>query len=519
MDYKIFKIIFIFISSVILSLVYFSFREPKISEAGELDTMSGWLWSSNAGWISLNDLNCLVSNCDIFGFEYGVNVRQYDGMVSGEAWSENFGWICFGETCDAWELGNAPDGNTPSALFDGVKFSGWANIHSLGEEGWFKLQGPAVSAAGKKGASCFDCYYDEGTKCKSCFTEISDQNYGLVGNVCYDCSLCATSSLPYICDGCSSCNKYGLIVDSDAKQIYGWTWGGTDNNRGIGWIKAYEYNALYEPFAWIETKYGNIYSKQEIDAKSAPPGRYNATYCIHASGIITEFNTKGGCEITTTPGYEEILLPNQSNLYTNVLGKIDMAGIVSGRYGEVEIINQSNAKTKHLTKNGDDDEIQDMELGGKIYYVSGDLTINKELEFSNTLQGDASGLILVEGNLTILKDIFYDDSGVHPPYQRIKDLASVGWIVKGNLTISPEVQQVLGAFYVEGANGISTGVSNTSLTIYGLMVAKKYSFEREYESIVRGSERIIYDGRALINTPPGMEDLTKALPLYKEAAP
>ncbi|MFH0854192.1 MAG: hypothetical protein V1891_01740 [bacterium] len=516
MRYKsVFRAVFIFLTVIVFILIWFSFRGTNITKAGELDTMSGWLWSSTMGWISLNDLNCDADNCDVYGIDYGVNVNQADGKVIGEAWSENFGWICFGATCSDWGTGTAPDGTAPDASFDGVKFLGWANIRSLENDGWFKLQGPAVTAAGKIGASCFDCYYEEGTKCKSCFTEISSQNYGLIGDVCYDCATCATSSLPYTCEQCGSCNNYGLVVDSNEKQVYGWAWGGSDNNKGIGWLKAYEYNAIYGPFAWLETKYGNVYSKQQIEAKSAPPGRYNATYCIQASGIVTGFNTENGCSLISSPGYEEILFPEASNLYTNVLGKIDFDGIIAGRHGEVEIINKNNAKVKDITKDENDNDRQCIELGGKIYQVRGNLSIDKELEFSNTAQGDASGLIIVEGNLNIFKNTFYDSSGV----TRMKDLASVGWLVKGDLVIAPAVSQVVGAFYVEGENGISTGDLATPLTVYGLMIAKKYEFQREYMSINRGAEQVIYDGRTLINTPPGMDDLTKALPLYKEVAP
>lgn len=507
------RMFFTIFTAIAFILVCFSFREPKITEAGELDTMSGWLWSSNAGWISLNDLNCTVDNCDVYGIDYGASVRP-DSKVIGEAWSENFGWICFGETCGDWGTGNAPDGNPPAASFDGVKFLGWANIRSLGSEGWFKLQGPAVSTAGKTGASCFDCYYEDETKCRSCFTEISSQNYGLVGDVCYDCLNCATSSLPYTCAGCASCNNYGLMVDSDAKQIYGWAWGGFSDNKGVGWIKAYEFNALYSPFSWLEAKYGNIYSQKEISASPAPPGRYNATYCIQASGILTSFSTANGCVLTATPGYEEILFPDQANLYTNVLGKIDLTGIISGKYGEVEIIKHPS-KTEFKSADLIGNLTSSCKLNKKIYHVKGSLTLdNPAIEFCNSLDG-GNGVIVVDGDLTIEKNLSYDAGSV----TKISNLASVGWIIGGDMRIDGSVEQVVGGFYVEGGNGVSTGESAVPLTIYGLMIAKKYAFEREYESINRGSEQIIYDGRALINTPPGMEDLTKALPLYKEAAP
>ncbi len=519
----------IFISAILASVIFlFGFDNINLTKAGELDTVSGWLWSYNAGWISLNSRNCINENliipgtCNLNGVDYGVNIVAADDKVVGEAWSENVGWICFGETCAeaGWGGTNAPDGNPSSASFDGVKFSGWAKIASLGDEGWIKLQGPETSSSGKTGASCFNCYYDAGTKCKACFTDTS-ANYGLVGDVCYECTECATSSLPYICNNCdTNCNRYGLVVDAGSKEVFGWAWGGFDNAKGIGWVKAdHDFGTLYSPFAWLETKYGNVYSRDSVLGKSAPPGQYNATYCVQATGLITNFKTASGCKMT---GFENINFPESSNLYTNVLGKINKAGILSGEYGEVVTIAQQN-KTDFKRADLISKLSGSCKLNGKIYHVAGNLTIdNTDLDFCNaSIDSNGSGLIIIDGNLNINKNVSYDTSSV----SKIKQLSSVGWIIGGNLTFDPSVGEVVGAFYIEGNDGVAdnaavyTGVSNNKLTIYGLMIAPDYSFEREYESLMEGSERVIYDGRALVNTPPGMEDLTKALPLWSEAAP
>ncbi|MFH0856730.1 MAG: hypothetical protein V1860_02425 [bacterium] len=529
------KTAFWFFIFAVLILTFFSFKNNKMARADEEDTMSGWLWSGSAGWISLNSTNCDNLNledpgtCGAYGVDYGVTINEGDGNVSGEAWSERFGWLCFGSTCGDWSAGNDPElGNPPAADFDGVKFSGWANIFALGDEGWIKLQGPSISAEGKSGASCFDCYYDDEPKCKSCFTEISPpaDNYGLVGDVCYNCSGCVTSTdplLPDICAQCSECNRYGMVVDSEEKQIYGWAWGG-NNGKGIGWIKPYEKNALYSPFSWLQTKYGNIYSEDLVSGRSAPPGRFNATYCIQATGTITNFRSQTGCELI---GSEKISFPKQSNLYTNILGKIDKDGIINGKYGDVIIIS-SPSKTEFKRADLISKLSGSCELGGKVYYVKGNLTIdNTDLDFCNG--DDGSGLIIIDGNLTINKNLSYEEAAV----SGIKKLASVGWIIKGNLNISQEVNNVVGAFYVEGNDGVdenaavdtiydsdgAPGSTDAKLIIYGMVMATKYKFGRTYKSINEGSEQIIYDGRALINTPPGMKDLTKSLPLWSEAAP
>jgi hypothetical protein len=52
--------------------------------------MTGWIWSENAGWISLSCAN--ASTCATAS--YGVT-NDGCGALSGRAWSENAGWIDF----------------------------------------------------------------------------------------------------------------------------------------------------------------------------------------------------------------------------------------------------------------------------------------------------------------------------------------------------------------------------------------------------------------------------------------
>ena len=50
-------------------------------------------------------------------------------------------------------------------------------------------------------------------------------------------------------------------------------------------------------------------------------------------------------------------------------------------------------------------------------------------------------------------------------------------------------------------------------------MARKFNFERQYANFEVGSEVIVYDGRIIANTPPGMEDITKALPVWRLGIP
>ncbi|MFC1613634.1 hypothetical protein ACFL23_04925, partial [Patescibacteria group bacterium] len=455
--------------------------------------------------------NCValgVGVCDIFGTDYGV-ITDSEGALYGEAWSENVGWICFGSTCDDWGYSNAPDATVPSVSYDGIKISGWAYAPSLNSEGWIRLQGDAVSAVGKSGNACFDCLVDDNT-CEFCFTAGD-----LSGDVCYDCSSCDLVAEPHTCVGCNTCNQYGLAVDSTDNQIYGWIWGGYDNNRGIGWIKSEsDFGTIYAPLSWLQIKYGDVYTGGDINAVEAPYGRYNSTYCINAYGSIGNFSSENSCELENL---DDLAFPNVANLYTNILGKIDRgniggSGILGGKYGEVVTVNKANAIKQDL-----ENELTNSCAEGKIYYFTGNLTIDQAMTFNNgqALTDSGRGLIVVDGDLNIDSDIFYENASV----SRIKQLASIGWLVQGDLVIASSVSSIVGSYYIEGAGGVSTGSSDISLKVYGLMIAKDYNFQRTYQNIAEGSEQIIYDGRALVNTPPGMEDLTKALPLWREATP
>lgn len=54
------------------------------------NSLAGWLWSANTGWISLSCAN--TSSCG--DVDYGV-VFDGSGALSGYGWSPNIGWISF----------------------------------------------------------------------------------------------------------------------------------------------------------------------------------------------------------------------------------------------------------------------------------------------------------------------------------------------------------------------------------------------------------------------------------------
>lgn len=93
--------------------------------------MSGFAWSSNIGWISMNCEN--TGTCA--SADYNVTVNT-DNTIEGYAWSSNIGWVRFGG------LSGCPTGGNCNARFDGSnEVLGWARALSYadGWDGWISL--------------------------------------------------------------------------------------------------------------------------------------------------------------------------------------------------------------------------------------------------------------------------------------------------------------------------------------------------------------------------------------------
>jgi hypothetical protein len=133
-------------------------------------TATGWAWSKNYGWISLNGRNCGTctgSSCTSDGTHagcptvnttypnYSVAIDNTNGNISGYAWSQNLGWISFERST----AGNPPGlpiddpgaGTGPIAKvnWNTVPYAvtGWAKALSSGNDGWIKFYGVTISNA------------------------------------------------------------------------------------------------------------------------------------------------------------------------------------------------------------------------------------------------------------------------------------------------------------------------------------------------------------------------------------
>ena len=128
---------------------------------------------------------------------------------------------------------------------------------------------------------------------------------------------------------------------------------------------------------------------------------------------------------------------------------------------------------------------------------------------------------MVNGDLVIDSNVYYNATQVFD----VKNIASVAWIVRGDLIISPQVSTLSGAFFVIGDDTldgsydgavVTQPVTATQLVVYGLMMARSFDLQRNYQGVFGNdepSELFYYDGRAVLNIPPGLRDFTTTLPL------
>ncbi len=408
------------------------------------------------------------------------------------------------------------------------------------------------SRAISKEEVAYNYRYVEKRTCSACFDIKTD----FTQNICYECNTCYFSDSLYKCDSCYRCHKYGLVFDSNTASVKGYAWGGKD----YGWLKFGPSlgSGIYR--SYVSAKYGNIYSKGNIgsDYSVTPPiGSYNSSYLIQANGHLINWASESsvtklvqGSVTTTIPNFNPTKpwlnyfgnprgytapvyeYPKNTNDYGNVLGSIDYDKLVA----KARVDNHTFPGIVNGTNNG----ITTC-LGGKVYYNNAATTLGNaggsSLTFLNaaslSLCSDASGLLIINGDLTITGDIFYQANPVSGSY---KSLASAAWIIKGDLFIDPNVTNLAGTFIVlgrddidcgnnlddptEGCGIIYTGDSDKQLKISGQIMAKNFQFQRKYKDAMKSpAELVIYDGRNIINPPMGLGDLMKSLPRWDQIAP
>jgi len=280
----------------------------------------------------------------------------------------------------------------------------------------------------------------------------------------------------------------------------------------------------YLPQAIIES--GDVYSGGLISGENID---FDSAFIIHARGSISQVDQESF--------FGDIDFPEGEHQEVNILGKIDWNGlyVCSGnpcfnKYG-YEVVTPGS--TNQLDNNA---------LRNKVYRFSSSQTINSALSFINGAGDEAgNGLVLIEGDLTINENIIYTNT---PPATALGNLASVGWIIKGDLIIDSSVTEIVGAFIVLGdgdndcsiiepsvaaadsCGQVKTGTAvpdkdDVPLIIRGLLFARRFFFQRAVKTINEGdyAEKVIYDQRLFLTPPPGMEDFINDLPTWRSVAP
>ncbi len=166
-----------------------------------------------------------------------------------------------------------------------------------------------------------------------------------------------------------------------------------------------------------------------------------------------------------------------------------------------------------------------LKIGNNIFWRNGDLTINAGASFCR-----GAGTILVEGNLIINGDFDYCGN----PVTKRDQIASVGFIVKGNITVATGVQSGVGTMFSAGTFTTESIVdpgnlttSDVPFTLSGLVVALRFDLRRQLDPIPDGAggytkpqeETFNYDGRIVVAPPPGFMNLYSAKAVWNEAVP
>ena len=458
--------------------------------------MLGWAWADTFGWLSLNSDNCQDQYldpklspkivCRTTSTPHYVQATE-NNAVFGWAWSDNVGWVCFGQSC----LGSPPVGDLEINIdfeydLDNPQLVGWVKVLSMGNEGWFSL----------------NCENDSSCDIVEYRTQLT----------------------------------LGDFNEEQRLTPKSFAWNGATDSTGMGWL--WFEPEISEIPPWLQTKYGDIYARQGLTAEEEAPG-YNATYRILSGGDIKQFRSAKGSEWWVSELFGPINFPTPETRYSNILGRLDISSLLCEFQGGLSCINNQGKTVVDLNRSPLLDQSSGQAfLGGNIYFYQGNLNITSEIELMNAIGfSNSSGTIIIDGDLTIDANIIYDPSDA---LTRFRNLASVAWIVTGDLNISSNVEELAGNFiiigdgnncnsdpeiHVIGCGEIDTcyqndsGCSQHRLTVNGLMMARKFNLNRtytaKYEVPVQGSEVILYDGRLLANTPPGLGDFAAALPIWR----
>lgn len=300
--------------------------------------------------------------------------------------------------------------------------------------------------------------------------------------------------------------------------------------------KTAEYKTTFAG-GWVQTLQGDIHSAGKVKPKSGVPYGYaNATYVISAAGSLDRVNSwsKDFASEAKVRGQDWVLGNYSSPQLERLHGDINLTSLKDSANFTVT---GGNKTPDYFNNPG-------------IYYKSGDLVLE------SGVFAKGARTIVVEGNVSVNGDLAYEKG----EFSRT-DLPVVGIVAGGDIKFKNEVRRVVGNYYSKGTiSDLDRSVEPMNLRLIneGLMVAGKFSFERQitheptdsqYGVISIGAVQInnsytdpeiasrtnvmhfdapefespavliFYDGRVMINVPPGFESVAAKLPQIWEEVP
>jgi hypothetical protein len=407
------------------------------------------------------------------------------------------------------------------------------------------------------------------TQCGSCNATVRGGSCGNSSNTCAvsSCQKCYTKPGVVVnyygvcqnngifCIGDGNCGSGGKCTYQNASaELCGWGFNAATSDinnasikpTGLGWV-AFNPTVYGKATPYVNVKNGSVFSGGDITQPLSPPtGRSNATYLIDAKGTVTRWTS------SSSPAYVRQNLGNAvpnfltydqtSGQAISSIGSVDIQGLIT----EAVNASETNKYGSHIDFTSGDRMQDEINAGidGRVLVVNGSSTINAPISIKaghGSVPG--SGVIYINGNLTITKNVSYDT--VSATISRLKYIPSLVWIVRGDVTIDPSVDTVDGTFIVlgdgspatcpaiittsnppasQGCGRFSTGNDKTlasprSLTVHGHVLAKQFLFQRSYsapdsKNRAQPAEIFIADGRIQANPPTGMSELSRSLPKF-----
>lgn len=233
-----------------------------------------------------------------------------------------------------------------------------------------------------------------------------------------------------------------------------------------------------------ESGYESVKSSPKL---YTPPGSHHSDYFVSTDTDTANLSSKRGWytirDVKFGHGYHYDREKNPRDYYGDLLDK--------QKFGKVTTETATSLRSVDLEMNA-------------IRYFPGNLTL-EDADGEVTVSG-SKGTVVVGGNLYVKSNVRYaKQTG------EIRNLAYLGLIVKGNVVISPNVTETVGAWHVDGK--LSTGVATRPWKHLGQVAVGSVDLQRkapEYgasEEVNAPSEDIIFDDQIYVTIPPGFAQL------------